>query len=185
MQEVLRAKAGDKEAMGVVMKRFTGLIAKTARGIYIKGLEFDDLVQIGRLSIIKAVNMFDPSKGKSFTGYVKNAIIKNFYYLIRGTAKTASYCSLNSLNSEGIEIIECLVSEENVEEQIIESEQAAALHRALRELSEKEREIIEWFYIKDKALGQYAEEKGIAYRTAIDRKKRALEKLKNILTGRN
>ena len=45
--------------------------------------------------------------------------------------------------------------------------------------------IIEWFYIKNKALGQYAEEKGIGYRTAIDRKKRALEKLKNILTGRN
>jgi len=171
--------------MEFIVERFTGLVVKTARGIYVKGQEFQDLIQIGRLSIIKAVNMFDDSKGKGFTSYVKNAIIKNFYYLIRGTVKTASCCSLNSLNSQGIEIMECIVSEENVEEQIIENEEAAALNRALRELSEKEREIIEWFYIQNKALGQYAEEKGIGYRTAIDRKKRALEKLKNILTGRN
>jgi RNA polymerase sigma factor, sigma-70 family len=171
--------------MEEIIRRFTPFVIKTARGIYVKGYEFQDLIGIGQASIIKAVNMFDISKGKGFISYVTNAVTKNFYYLIRGNVKTASCCSLNSVNSEGIEIIDCLVSEENLEEKIIEDEEKADLNRALEKLPEKERDIIYWFYFENKTLEQYAKEKEIAYRTVLDRKKRALEKLKVMLKERN
>ena len=78
-----------------------------------------------------------------------------------------------------------IVSEENLEEQIVEDEEKAALKMALQELGEKERDIIYWFYFEGKTLGQYSKEKGVSYRACIDRKKRALEKLNKILKGRN
>ena len=164
--------------MEEIIRSFTPFVVKTARGVYVKGYDMDDLIQSGRMSIMKAVSMFDISKGKGFISYVTNAVTKNFYYLIRGTVKEASCCSLNTVNSEGYEIVDCIASEENLEEQIVEDEEKAALKRALEKLGEKERDIIYWFYFEKKTLEQYAKEKGVGYRTCIDRKKRALEKLK-------
>jgi RNA polymerase sporulation-specific sigma factor len=167
--------------MEELIRRFTPFVVKTARGIYVKGYELMDLIQIGKISIIKAVSMFDINKGNGFTSYVTNAIKRTLYTLIRDNIKKTSYCSLNSLNSEGIEIIDCIASEENFEEQIIEDEEKATLNRALKNLLEKERDIIYWFYFENKTLEQYAKEKGIAYRTVLDRKRRALAKLKSML----
>lgn len=167
--------------MEEIVKSFTPFVIKTARGIYVKGFELEDLVQIGHVSIIKAVNMFDISKNKGFVSYVTNAVTKNFYYIIRGNVKKGNCCSLNSVNSEGIQIIDCIVSEEKFEEEIIEDEEKSALNRALEKLPEKEKEVIYWFYFKNRDLGQYAKEKGVPYRTVLDRKKRALEKLKIML----
>lgn len=171
--------------MEEIVKNFTPFVIKTARGIYVKGFEVDDLIQIGRMSIMKAVSMVDISKNKGFVSYVTNAVTKNFYYLIRGNVKEASCCSINNVNSEGIEIIESLVSEENLEEEFIEDEEKASLNRYIEKLPDKEKEVIYWFYFENRALGEYAKEKGIAYRTVLDRKKRALEKLKIMLKERD
>ncbi|MBC2579078.1 sigma-70 family RNA polymerase sigma factor [Clostridium sp. DJ247] len=181
MEKVVLAKAGNNEVMGEVIKRFTPFIIKTARGIYVKGYELEDLIQIGQVSIIKAVNMFDVDKSSGFISYVTNTITRSLYYLIRSSVKAASCCSLNSVNDEGYELIESIVSEENLEEQIIQDEEKAALNKALEKLPLKHKEIIYWFYFENKTLEQYAKEKGIAYRTAVDRKKKALEKLRGML----
>lgn len=170
--------------MEEIIKSFTPCVIKAAKGIYIRGQSEEDLIQIGQLSIIKAVNMFDVNKSKSFASYVKNSIIRNFYYLIRSNIKAASCCSLNSINGEGNELIDTIVSEENLEESILEKEEKAALKRAVAELPEKYREIIVWFYMENKTLEQYSKEKGIGYRTAKNRKKKALEKLKEMLKER-
>lgn len=179
--KIIKAKSGDKRSMEELIKGYRPFVIKTARGIYIKGYELQDLIQIGEMSIMKAVSLFDISKGNGFTSYVTNAIKRNFYTLIRDNIKKTSYCSLNSLNSEGIEIIDCIPSEEDFEEQIIEDEEKAVLNSVLKNLPEKERDVIYWFYFENKTLEQYAKENGIAYRTVLDRKKRALEKLKSML----
>ncbi|SHH76865.1 sigma-70 family RNA polymerase sigma factor [Clostridium magnum] len=88
-------------------------------------------------------------------------------------------CSLNSLNKDGIEFIEILVSEDNVEEEAIAREQIVILAKALEKLFEGEREIIKWFYFENKPLKEYARVKGITLNTAAKRKCRALEKLKS------
>ena len=66
------------------------------------------------VSIIKAVNMYDISKGNGFTTYVTNSIKRTLYTLIRDNVKKTSYCSLNSINEEGCELIDILVSDENI-----------------------------------------------------------------------
>ena len=76
IEKVVQAKKGDKEALREIIVSFTPFVIKTARGIYVKGCDEDDLIQIGRMSIMKAVSMFDVSKGKGFISYVTNSVTK-------------------------------------------------------------------------------------------------------------
>lgn len=178
---LLKAKEGDKTAMEEIIKRYTPFVIKTARSIYVKGQEVEDLIQIGQASIIKAVNMYDTERENAFTTYVFNTIRRTLYLIIRSSVKDAKCCSLQSLNSEGCELIDILAGEENIEEDMVEKEEKAMLARALKKLNEQEKEIIYWFYFEKRSLRDYASLKRICYRSAIDRKKKALMKLKKCL----
>lgn len=169
--------------MGEITKSFLPFVVKTARSIYIKGWAIEDLIQSGQIAVIKAVNMFDVNKSNGFTSYVTNTIKRNFYTLIRDNVKKTSYCSLNSLNEEGSELINVISSEEDLEEDFIRKEEKRMVRKALNKLSEKEKEIIFWFYFQKKTLQDYASFKGIGYRTAVDIKKRALINLRRNLEG--
>lgn len=171
--------------MEEIIKKFTPFVIKTARSTYIKGLELEDLIQIGQVSIIKAVNMYDIDRESSFTSYVFNAIKINFYNLIRCNVKRVSDCSTNSLNKDGFEIIDSIAGDENVEEDMVKKEEKLLLGRALNKLSEKEKEVIYWFYFENRTLNDYANFKGICYRAAIGRKKKALIKLRRYLEEMN
>lgn len=158
-------------------------IIKNARRIYISGYEVEDLIQIGALAIIKAVKKYELGRKAAFTTYantvIKNAFNEQLRKVLSKKLDENFKCSLNSLNKDGIEFIEILVSEDNVEEDAIAKEQIVILTKALETLSEGEREIIKWFYFENKPLKEYAGIKGITLNTAAKRKCRALEKLKS------
>lgn len=180
---IVKAKQGDEAIMGEIVLQFTPFVVKSAKNIYIRGYEISDLIQIGRQSIIKAVKMYDMDKRNNFIGYVINAIKRNFYALIRDSVKKNSYISLNALNEEGFELIDMLVSEENIEEDFLRRQERTKLKEDLSRLPEKEREIIYWYYFENRSLKEYAELKAIGYRTALDRKSRALIKLRTFMEG--
>ncbi|MBI6873444.1 sigma-70 family RNA polymerase sigma factor [Clostridium aciditolerans] len=171
--------------MEEIIKKYTPFVIRTARSIYVKGQETEDLIQIGKASIIKAVNMYDTERENAFTTYVFNTVRRTLYLLIRSSVKDAKCCSLQSLNNEGFELIEALAGEEDIEEDMIKKEEKAMLANALRKLNEQEKEIIYWFYFENRRLGDYANLKGICYKAAGDRKKKALMKLKKCLEGMN
>lgn len=171
--------------MEEIIKKYTPFVIKTARSIYVKGYDVEDLVQIGQASIMKAVNMYDTERENAFTTYVFNTIRRTLYLLIRSSVKDAKCCSLQSLNKEGCELIEVLACEDDIEENMIKKEEKAMLANALRKLNEQEKEIIYWFYFENRRLGDYANLKGICYKAAGDRKKKALMKLKKCLEGMN
>ncbi|MBV7273838.1 sigma-70 family RNA polymerase sigma factor [Clostridium sp. PL3] len=171
--------------MEEIIEAFRPFVIKTARSIYIRSFDINDLIQIGMMSIIKAVEMFDVNRGNAFTSYMFNAVKINFYNLIRTNIKRASECSANSLNKEGFELIDNIVSEENLEEDMVKKEEKVMLTKALNKLSEKDREVVHWFYFENKDLKSYAVFKSISYRTAVARKKSALIKLKKYLEEMN
>jgi RNA polymerase sporulation-specific sigma factor len=158
------------------------LIIKNAVRIYIKEQEVEDLVQIGAIALINAVHKYDCSKNVPFVSYAKTAIQNSFNGELRKVISKKDNekfsCSLNSLTKEGIEIIEYLVSEENVEEAAILKEEISILGTALDMLSPKEKEIIYWFYFKQRTIKEYAELNGLNRTTVVKRKTRALEKLR-------
>ena len=68
-----KAKDKDEIATSEIIERFKYLILKEASKYYIPGYEFEDLVQHGYLSVIKAISMYKLGSN-SFNGYCINTI---------------------------------------------------------------------------------------------------------------
>ena len=66
---ILRAQSGDREAGEALINENSGLIWAVAKRFTGRGIETDDLYQLGCLGFIKAVNGFDLSFGTQFSTY--------------------------------------------------------------------------------------------------------------------
>ena len=63
------AQSGDREAAGRMVEDNTGLIWSVARRYFGRGVEPDDLYQLGCLGFLKAIEGFDESYGTRFSTY--------------------------------------------------------------------------------------------------------------------
>lgn len=182
-QLLTKAKSKNKRAIGEICRRFDGMIVNLAVSFYIEGYTIEDVIQEGRLSLIKAIYKYDMKSKYHFPAYAAAAIKKNFYSRIRGSVKKYGSCSLYSVNDMGGQLIDMIESEEDIEEEFIKRQQSTKLWRALGKLSKKERYIVIWYYIWERDLKEYAARQNMSYRTAAVRKKRALDHLRNIMNS--
>ncbi|NFF31281.1 sigma-70 family RNA polymerase sigma factor, partial [Clostridium botulinum] len=59
MEEVIRkARGGDVKSINSIINKYKNFVFKKAAGYNIPGYDFEDLVQHGYLSIIKAIRMY-------------------------------------------------------------------------------------------------------------------------------
>jgi RNA polymerase sporulation-specific sigma factor len=79
-------KTGDEEAVGEVINKYKYLILKEASKYRIPSYEFEDLVQQGYLSVIKAIGRYKLGSN-SFNGYCIRSIRTNFKALLKGKIK--------------------------------------------------------------------------------------------------
>lgn len=63
------AQAGDRDAAGRMIEENTGLIWSIARRFFGRGVEPDDLYQLGCLGFLKAIEGFDEEYGTRFSTY--------------------------------------------------------------------------------------------------------------------
>lgn len=66
---LLRAAAGDGAACSELVESNSGLIWSVARRYFGRGVDSDDLYQLGCLGFLKAVRGFDPAFGTQFSTY--------------------------------------------------------------------------------------------------------------------
>ena len=78
---VTKAKAGKDAAFEELLKTFKPLIINQATGIYAKGYDLDDLIQVGTIALYKAVHDYDLTK-VNFPIYAAIAIKNNLECLI-------------------------------------------------------------------------------------------------------
>ena len=75
-QELLRrAGEGDSEAEAALVEENLGLVRKVARRFLDRGTEYEDLVQIGTIGMIKAIRSFSIERGSVFSTYAVPLII--------------------------------------------------------------------------------------------------------------
>ena len=75
-QELLRrASEGDSEAEAALVEENLGLVRKVARRFLDRGTEYEDLVQIGTIGMIKAIRSFSEERGTVFSTYAVPLII--------------------------------------------------------------------------------------------------------------
>lgn len=72
---VEQAQAGDEAAMERLVIENTGLVRSVAVRFRDRGTEFEDLMQIGTLGMIKAIRSFDVSRGTAFSTYAVPLIV--------------------------------------------------------------------------------------------------------------
>ena len=66
---ILLCKAGDEDAKEVIIQENSGLIWSVTKRYLGRGIEAEDLYQLGCLGFIKAVEGFDPAFGTQFSTY--------------------------------------------------------------------------------------------------------------------
>ena len=77
------ATKGDADATELLIKNNLGLVRSIAVRFKDRGVEFEDLVQIGSMGMLKAIRSFDLSKGTVFSTYAVPLIIGEIRRFIR------------------------------------------------------------------------------------------------------
>lgn len=80
---VLRAKNGDEYAKTILVQQNQPLIKSLLRRYLGKGVEYDDLYQLGCLGFVKAINKFDPQYQVKFTTYATPLIVGEIKRFLR------------------------------------------------------------------------------------------------------
>ncbi len=187
-----RLKTGSErergEAKGVLIERNLRLVAHIAKKYQNVDEDMEDLISIGTIGLIKAIDSFDAGKGKLST-YASRCIDNELLMLLRAKKKTSREVSLYDpigTDKEGNEISLLDIIEQEQVDVVDRMETEDKLQRLkgliADRLSDREREIIMMRY--GLQGGREITQREIGRRLGISRsyvsriEKRALEKLK-------
>ena len=83
-EKLKRWKDGDLTARNILIERNMRLVAHVAKKYVADGREMDDLISIGTIGLIKAINTFDSEKNSKLATYaakcIDNAILSYKVY---------------------------------------------------------------------------------------------------------
>ncbi|MBC8062326.1 MAG: sigma-70 family RNA polymerase sigma factor [Clostridiaceae bacterium] len=178
---VIRAKEGDNLALEELYKAFKGFIHKTAFAIYLKNYEQEDLIQIANESIANALKKYKPEEGRPFLPYVLTAIKKNFNNLIRKNSRYGYEKSLNVTNGSGFELMNIIPDQECLEDNLLKKEMHVKLNEVIKKLSRDDKEIIDYLFIKEYRVSDFAKLKNLDYWVCQRKVKALLKKLRTCL----
>lgn len=144
---------GDKKAREVLINHNLRLVAHIVKK-YSNSLEADDLISVGTIGLIKAVDSYDGSKGFLLSTYASRCIENEILMLIRANKKHKETVSLNTLLSPKVDSDEMELSnlipdedEEDVFHQVeVDCLMDVVLKSMEQNLSPMEQEIIKYRY---------------------------------------
>lgn len=88
-------KEGNEEARNVLITRNLRLVARIGKKFLSTGIDFDDLISIGSIGLIKGVSTFDAARGNKLSTYVSRCIENEILMFVRKNAKVKSEISLH------------------------------------------------------------------------------------------
>jgi len=89
-----RLRNGDETAKNVLIERNLRLVAHIVKKFDNTGEEVDDLISIGTIGLIKAINTFDPGKKTRLATYSARCIENEILMHFRSTRRTRAEVSL-------------------------------------------------------------------------------------------
>lgn len=88
--------AGSKQARRTLIEHNLRLVAHIVKKYYINnGNDQEDLISIGTIGLIKAIDSFDPGKGIRLSSYASKCIENEILMFFRSGKKSAQYVSIN------------------------------------------------------------------------------------------
>lgn len=77
----------DRRHLAEMVREHLPLVRRLARSHHLRsGVEFDDLVQVGCLGLLRAIRRFDPTLGRLFEAYASTMIVGEIMHYLRDSA---------------------------------------------------------------------------------------------------
>ena len=143
-----RLQEGDREARDILIERNLRLVAHVAKKYQGTDYETEDLLSVGTIGLIKAVNTFHPERGSRLATYAAKCIENEILMYLRRNNRIRAEVSIDeplNVDWEGNELLlsDILGTEPDSVYRGIEDEvDKSLLARAMTRLSERERKII-------------------------------------------
>lgn len=144
-----RLKNGDEKAKNVLIERNLRLVAHIVKKFDNTGEEIDDLISIGTIGLIKAINTFDLGKKTRLATYAARCIENEILMHFRSTRRTRTEVSLYDpigVDKEGNEItlIDVLGTAPDVVAEAVENQcEQERLNSQISRLSSREKWVLE------------------------------------------
>ena len=145
---IIQAKQGDKNARNKLIEHNLRLVAHIVKKYENYKMNADDLISIGTIGLIKAVDSFSPNKGVKLNTYAARCAENEILMFIRSNKKNINNISLNDslgFDKDGNEITlsDVLKDEkEDFTEDILLKDNINNLKKYINVLTDRERKII-------------------------------------------
>lgn len=185
---LLRLAQGDEEARRILIEHNLRLVAHIVKKYDNTRLENDDLISIGTVGLIKAINTYDLAKGVKLATYAARCIENEILMQLRAMKKNRDDISLEEplgVDQEGNELslMDILGNQSDIFEKVNQKIEVARLMESMKSLPPRERFVLERrFALAD---GRSWPQREIAAKLGISRsyvsriEKRALRMLTN------
>lgn len=140
---------GDKNARNMLVEHNLRLVAHIIKKYYHCVTDQDDLVSIGTIGLIKAVNTYDPNKNIKLSSYASRCIENEILMHFRNTKKSSLDVSLNEAidtdkDGNPLTLMDVMPCDDNIIEDIDTKLNLEHLSEYMNEvLSSREKEIIQ------------------------------------------
>ena len=191
-----RAAQGDLEARNTLIEHNLRLVAHVMKKYYaVSARDQEDLLSIGTIGLIKAINTYKPDRGTRLATYTARCIENEILMYFRSLKRTAGEVSLSEpietdRDGGSLALMDVLSCEEDLAERMDARDDRVRVYRSIRAaLDERERRIIAMRY---GILGvpEAMTQREVAARCGISRsyvsriEKRALAKLRSAMQNR-
>jgi RNA polymerase sporulation-specific sigma factor len=188
-----RCAAGDLDARNTLVEHNLRLVAHVVKKYYTQSDNQDDLISIGTIGLIKAVNTFRPDRNIRLATYAARCIENEILMYFRSQRKLQGEVSLNDAvegdgEGDALYLMDVIGTEDTMLADLQDRDDRALVRRLVSEcLTEREADVVRSRYglegREPRTQRQIAAEYGIS-RSYVSRiEKRALEKLQKALEG--
>ena len=145
---IIRLKNGDVEAKKILIERNLRLVVYIAKKFENTGVELDDLISVGSIGLIKAVNTYNLGKNIKLATYASRCVENEILMYLRKSSKQKKETSLDkplSLDGDGNELLlgDIIgVEADEIFSGMETSIEKEAVWKVVSGLNEREREII-------------------------------------------
>lgn len=146
---LIKLPNGDQAARSILIERNLRLVVYIARKFENTGINIEDLISIGTIGLIKAVNTFNPEKKIKLATYASRCIENEILMYLRRNNKVRSEVSFDeplNIDWDGNELLlsDVLGTEEDIITKDLEANvDRKLLLKALEQLNDREKQIME------------------------------------------
>lgn len=137
----------DENARNMLIEHNLRLVAHIVKKYDIRKIEKEDLISIGTIGLIKAIDTFNPHSGHKLTTYAARCIENEILMALRMNQKHLSCVSLNETiqkdNDDSLSLMDTIASEDDdVIDTVMKKENIEKMMKYFHILDEREKDIL-------------------------------------------